>query len=79
MNFWKGLAWLGHMVRSGQIPWQRIAPGISTILKRRRGRTRKRPIADIFIGAFASRFDRLLTRNAKDFRVLFPELRLEEP
>lgn len=49
------------------------------ILKRRRGRTRKRPIADIFIGAFASRFDRLLTRNAKDFRVLFPELRLKEP
>ena len=49
------------------------------ILKRRRSRISRRPIADILIGAFASRFDGLLTRNAKDFRVLFPDLRLEEP
>jgi predicted nucleic acid-binding protein len=49
------------------------------ILRRRRGRISKRPIADVLIGAFASRFNGLLTRNAKDFRALFPELRLEEP
>ena len=49
------------------------------ILRRRRRRIAKRPIADILIGAFAMRFEGLLTRNAKDFRVLFPDLRLEEP
>ena len=47
--------------------------------KRRRGQIGKRPIADILIGAFASRFDGLLTRNIKDFRSLFPKLRTEEP
>ena len=49
------------------------------LVRRRRGRINKRPIADILIGAFACRFDGLLTRNVKDFRLLFPELRLEEP
>lgn len=49
------------------------------ILNRRHGRVDKRPIADILIGAFATRFGGLLTRNTKDFRSLFPDLRLEEP
>jgi len=49
------------------------------MLRRRRGRINKRPIADVLIGAFAMRFDGLLTRNAKDFRALFPDLHLEEP
>jgi predicted nucleic acid-binding protein len=49
------------------------------ILNRRRGRIDKRPIADILIGAFAIRFDGLLTRNTTDFQNLFPDLRLEEP
>jgi predicted nucleic acid-binding protein len=49
------------------------------LLKRRRREIKKRPIADVLIGAFASRFDGLLTRNAKDFRVLFPDLRIETP
>ena len=48
-------------------------------LKRGRGQITKRPIADILIGAFASRFDGLLTRNTKDFRALFPDLRMEAP
>lgn len=48
-------------------------------LKRGRGQVTKRPIADILIGAFASRFDGLLTRNTKDFRALFPDLRMEAP
>jgi hypothetical protein len=47
--------------------------------KRRMGRISKRPIADVLIGAFATRFDGLLTRNVKDFRGLFPDLRLQEP
>ncbi|MBI4662578.1 MAG: type II toxin-antitoxin system VapC family toxin [Verrucomicrobia bacterium] len=34
----------------------------------------KRPIADILIGAFATRFDGILTRNETDFRHVFPTL-----
>ena len=49
------------------------------MMRRRRGRIDKRPIADVLIGAFAMRFDGLLTRNRKDFRSLYPDLRLEEP
>jgi predicted nucleic acid-binding protein len=49
------------------------------ILRRRGGQDRKRPIADILIGAFASRFDGLMTRNEKDFQLLFPELRIDKP
>lgn len=49
------------------------------MLKRRRGQERKRPIADILIGAFALRFDGLVTRNEKDFRSLFPHLRIDQP
>lgn len=39
----------------------------------------KRPIADILIGAFALRFDGLVTRNAADFRVVFPDLIIVDP
>jgi len=49
------------------------------IQKRRRGEIKKQPIADILIGAFALRFDGLLTRNTRDFQKLFPELRVEGP
>ena len=45
------------------------------IHRRHRERISKRPIADILIGAFAMRFDGLLTRNIKDFGGLFPDLR----
>jgi predicted nucleic acid-binding protein len=49
------------------------------VRKRRSGIVAKRPIADILIGAFAQRFDGLITRNAKQFSRLFPELTLVEP
>lgn len=39
----------------------------------------KRPVADVLIGAFAMRFDGLLTRNPADFRKLFPDLKIESP
>jgi len=39
----------------------------------------KRPAADPLIGAFASRFEGLLTRNTADFHQLYPKLRLISP
>jgi hypothetical protein len=39
----------------------------------------KRPLADVLIGAFASRFDGLLTRNASDFSNVFPNLKILVP
>jgi len=49
------------------------------VLKRRTHQATKRPVADVLIGAFASRFQGLLTRNSTDFQMLFPELPLVEP
>lgn len=46
---------------------------------RRRGKTPKRPLADILIGAFASRCDGILTRNEGDFRQVFPSLTITVP
>ena len=49
------------------------------VVGKRQGRIAKRPIADVLIGAFASRFQGLLTRNPSDFRQLFPALPIIEP
>lgn len=53
--------------------WSRL------VQARRRGVARKRPIADILIGAFAERFEGLVTRNPQDFRPTFPDLRIIDP
>ena len=39
----------------------------------------KRPLADILIGTFASRFDGFLTRNESDFKPVFPSRRIVVP
>lgn len=49
------------------------------IRRRRRQGGPKRPLADLLIGSFASRFEGLLTRNPDDFRSAFPELELRLP
>lgn len=49
------------------------------IQRKRLGLAPKRPLADILIGAFASRFQGLITRNPSDFRAAFPELDLKVP
>lgn len=46
------------------------------IHRKRRRTLPHRPIADVLIGAFASRFEGLLTRNAGHFASLFPDLPL---
>ena len=48
-------------------------------LLRRAGPVPKRPLADVLIGAFALRFQGILTRNDADFRQLFPTLNLLTP
>ena len=49
------------------------------ILKKREGKSPRRPIADVLIGALAMANDGLITRNAKDFRALFPKLNIVVP
>ena len=43
--------------------------------RRRQNGTPRRPIADVFIGAFAQQRAGLITRNPIDFKTLFPRLR----
>lgn len=43
------------------------------------GQIVKRPLADVLIGAFASRFAGLITRNASDFKHVFPDLTIITP
>lgn len=49
------------------------------VIRRREQQAGRRPVADVLIGAFALRFHGLLTRNAGDFRSLFPKLRIVAP
>jgi predicted nucleic acid-binding protein len=49
------------------------------VADKRQGKITKRPIADVLIGAFASRHQGLLTRNTTDFRPLFPDLNIVAP
>ena len=49
------------------------------IRRRRSKEGPKRPLADILIGSFATRFQGLLTRNPDDFRTAFPDLALGVP
>ena len=65
--------WDALDTENAAIAWAR------NILKRRSGGGLKRPVADVLIGSFALRFEGLLTRNAKDFERLFPELCIVEP
>ena len=48
-------------------------------LRRRQLNLAKRPVADVLIAAFASRFQGIITRNASDFRSIAPSLFLIEP
>ena len=46
---------------------------------KRAGKSGRRPVADIQIGAFATRHQGLLTRNQGDFKRWFPTLRIVSP
>jgi predicted nucleic acid-binding protein len=49
------------------------------ISRKRSGESARRPVADVLIGATATRCGGIITRNGKDFRTLYPELRIVEP
>ena len=49
------------------------------ILRKRTGVVRKRPIADVLIGAYAMQRGGLITRNEDDFRALYPNLTIFSP
>ena len=49
------------------------------IQRKRSGKTARRPVADVMIGALAQVNDGLITRNASDFRTLFPALTIVSP
>lgn len=49
------------------------------VQRRRRDSGPRRPIADILIGAFAQRFQGLVTRNEDHFRPAFPDLEIRNP
>lgn len=51
----------------------------SHVERKRAGRAPRRPVADALIGAFASVRQGLITRNASDFKTLFPSLAIAEP
>lgn len=66
-------AWTAADTMAAHEAWHRY------VLAKRAGQVLKRPIADVLIGAFASRFDGVLTRNDKDFRPIFPALEIAVP
>ena len=48
-------------------------------MRKRAGEVKKRPIADVMIGAYALEKGGLITRNEEDFRSLYPTLRILNP
>jgi predicted nucleic acid-binding protein len=65
--------WTIADTREAYMGWHRY------VANRRAGVAPRRPIADVLIGAFALRFQGLLTRNEADFRQVFPTLKILTP
>lgn len=66
-------AWTQSDTEEAHRAWHRY------VAARRAAKIPKRPLADILIGAFASRCDGILTRNESDFRTVFPNLVIAVP
>ena len=60
--------WTWQDTENSHAAWNRY------VAMKRKGKTPKRPIADIQIGAFSERYQGLLTRNPEDFQPVFPKL-----
>ena len=66
-------AWTQADTEEAHRAWHRY------VTARRATMAPKRPLADILIGAFASRCDGILTRNEGDFRQVLPSLVIAVP
>ena len=49
------------------------------VLRKRAGMEKKRPVADVLIGAYAMQKGGLITRNEDDFKALYPNLAIFNP
>jgi predicted nucleic acid-binding protein len=65
--------WIWEDTEAAYAAWARY------VHQKQIGNISKRPIADIIIGAFASRFAGIITRNEKDFRTIFPDIEIIVP
>lgn len=65
--------WADADTREARLAWHRY------VSARRAGPLPKRPLADVLIGAFAARFQGILTRNEADFRQVFPAMKVLTP
>ena len=65
--------WTDADTREARLAWNRY------VSARRAAPLPKRPLADVLIGAFAARFQGILTRNETDFRQVFPSLKVITP
>ena len=73
LNVRYAVDWTWEDTEAAHTAWNRY---VST---RRRGRSGKRPVADIQTGAFAERHAGLLTRNVRGLRPFFPDLAIRSP
>jgi len=77
--------WLTGMEIQFAEPWIHVDTRTSHrlwhdyILRKRGGAVPKRPLADVFVAAFALRFQGLITRNRADFASIAPTLNIVEP
>jgi len=65
--------WTWEDTKQANAAWSRH------VHRRRAKQAAKRPVADVLIGAFALRFNGLLTRNSADFASLLETLKIVEP
>jgi predicted nucleic acid-binding protein len=65
--------WTNADTREARQGWNRY------VTAHRAAPSRRRPLADVLIGAFATRFQGILTRNEADFHQVFPMLRVLVP
>ena len=65
--------WIRDDTLCAHAAWQRQAAA------RRAMKAPRRPMADILIGAFAMRYEGLITRNPSDFTDIFPSLNIRVP
>ena len=79
-NEFLGHIWVQHDFRGSEVAVLSAHKAwYEHVLRKRKGETLKRPIADVMIGAYALQKGGLITRNEDDFRSLYPTLNIYNP